>query len=40
LAIPLMAGPGAISMVIVDAHQVTIWSDRLVLSAGIIIVSH
>jgi len=39
LAIPLMAGPGAISMVIVDAHQVTLWSDRLVLSAGIIIVA-
>jgi len=38
LAIPLMAGPGAISMVIVNAHQTANWSDRLILSAGIAIV--
>ena len=35
LAIPLMAGPGAISLVIVDAHEAANWSDRLILSAGI-----
>ncbi len=39
LAIPLLAGPGAISLVIVDAHQAGAWGDRLVLSAGIIVVS-
>lgn len=39
LAIPLMAGPGAISLVIVDAHQIASWSDRLILSAGIVIVA-
>ena len=39
LAIPLMAGPGAISLVIVDAHQMTDWSDRLILTAGIIAVA-
>ena len=39
LAIPLMAGPGGISLVIVDAHQAASWSDRLMLSAGILIVS-
>jgi len=39
LAIPLMAGPGAISLVIVDAHQAANWSDRLILSTGIIAVS-
>ena len=35
LAIPLMAGPGAISLAIVDSHQAAHWGDRLVLSAGI-----
>jgi len=39
LAIPLMAGPGAISLVIADAHQAVNWSDRLILSAGIIAVA-
>lgn len=39
LAIPLMAGPGAISLVIVDAHQAANWSDRLILSASIIVVA-
>ena len=39
LAIPLMAGPGAISMVIVDAHQAADLNGRLILSAGILVVS-
>ncbi len=39
LAIPLMAGPGAISLVIVDAHQAANLSDRLILSAGIVVVA-
>ncbi len=39
LAIPLMAGPGAISLVIVDSHQAAHWSDRLILSAGILLVA-
>ncbi|MCF6265816.1 MAG: NAAT family transporter [Desulfuromusa sp.] len=39
LAIPLMAGPGAISLVIVDAHQAASWSGRLILSIGIVIVA-
>jgi len=38
LAIPLMAGPGAISLVIIDAHQAANWSDRLILSVGILAV--
>ncbi len=32
LGIPLMAGPGAISLVIVNAHQAQVWLDRLWLS--------
>jgi len=39
LAIPLMAGPGAISLVIVDAHQMINWSDRLILSVDILFVA-
>jgi len=39
LAIPLMAGPGAISLVIVDAHQTANLSDRLFLTLGIVMVS-
>jgi len=39
LAIPLMAGPGAISMVIIDAHQIADWTSRLILSGGIITVA-
>lgn len=39
LALPLMAGPGAISLVIIDAHQAANWSDRLILSAVIIVVA-
>jgi multiple antibiotic resistance protein len=36
LAIPLLAGPGAISLAIVDAHQVGGWPDKLIFSVGII----
>lgn len=39
LAIPLMAGPGAISLVIIDAHQTADWVSRLILSGGIIAVA-
>ena len=34
LAIPMMAGPGAVSLVIADAHQMTDLSGRAVLSAA------
>lgn len=36
LAIPLLAGPGAISLTIVDAHQVASLADKLVFSLGIV----
>lgn len=36
LAIPLLAGPGAISLTIVDAHQVVSLTDKLVFSLGIV----
>ncbi len=39
LAIPLMAGPGAMSLVITLAHQAPHWADKLVLSAGVFIVA-
>ena len=39
LAIPLMAGPGAISLVIIDAHQLADWSGRVILSGGVIAVA-
>lgn len=39
LAIPLLAGPGAISLVIVNAHQVAGVSGRLILSAAAVIVA-
>ena len=39
LAIPLMAGPGAISLVIIDAHLATHWIDRLFYSANVLIVA-
>jgi len=39
LAIPLMAGPGAMSLVITLAHQTPRWADKLVLSGGIVIVA-
>jgi multiple antibiotic resistance protein len=35
LAIPLLAGPGAISLTIVDAHQVASLADKIVFSLGI-----
>ncbi len=34
LAIPLLAGPGAISLVIVNANQMSSWADKLLLSFG------
>lgn len=39
LAIPLLAGPGSISLTIVDAHQVVSLADKLVFSFGIVVVS-
>lgn len=39
LAIPLLAGPGAISLTIVDAHQAGAWPEKLVLSAGIVAIA-
>jgi multiple antibiotic resistance protein len=39
LAIPLLAGPGAISLAIVDAHQAASWPDKLVFSAGIVAIA-
>jgi len=36
MAIPLLAGPGAISLTIVDAHQVVSLADKLVFSLGIV----
>ena len=37
MAIPLLAGPGAISLTIVDAHQAGSWSGKLMLSVGIVL---
>jgi multiple antibiotic resistance protein len=39
LAIPLWAGPGAISLAIVDAHQAASLPDKLVFSLGIVAVA-
>jgi len=39
LAIPLLAGPGAISLTIVDAHQAGSLPDKLVFCAGIVVVA-
>ena len=39
LAIPLLAGPGAISLAIVDAHQAANLPDKIMFSAGIIVVT-
>ena len=39
LAIPLMAGPGAISLVIVDAHHASNYGNKFLLSAGIVVVA-
>ncbi|MES2406335.1 MAG: MarC family protein [Pseudomonadota bacterium] len=36
LAIPLLAGPGAISLAIVDAHQAGNWPEKLAFSVGLI----
>ncbi len=38
LAIPLMAGPGALSLVIVDVQQAESWNERLILS-GIVLIT-
>ena len=39
MAVPLLAGPGAISLTIVDAHQAMGWSGKLMLSGGIILIA-
>ena len=39
LAIPLLAGPGSISLIIVDAHQVVSFTDKLIFSLGICLVA-
>jgi multiple antibiotic resistance protein len=39
LAIPLLAGPGAISLAIVDTHQAASWPDKLVFSGGIVVIA-
>ena len=39
MAIPLLAGPGAISLAIVDAHQAGSWPEKLVFSAGIVVIA-
>ncbi|MDQ6953076.1 MAG: MarC family protein [Mariprofundaceae bacterium] len=39
LAIPLMAGPGAISLVILDANKIHSWGGELVLAVAIIAVA-
>jgi multiple antibiotic resistance protein len=39
LAIPLLAGPGAISLAIVDAHQAINWTDKFVFSLGLVAVA-
>ena len=39
LAIPLMTGSGAISMVIIYAHQADNWNERFILTASVIVVS-
>jgi len=39
IAIPLMAGPGAISLLIVYAQLVESWGNRLILTTGVIVVS-
>lgn len=36
MAIPLLAGPGSISLTIVDAHQVVSLADKIVFSVGIV----
>lgn len=36
---PLLAGPGAISLTIVDAHQAGGWTGKLLLSVGILAIA-
>ncbi len=39
LAIPLMAGPGAISLVIIDAHKASSLIEKLILSTDILLIA-
>jgi MarC family membrane protein len=39
LAIPLLAGPGAISLAISNAHQTTSAVDKLILSVGVVLIA-
>jgi len=39
LAIPLMAGPGAISLVILDAHKINTWQGEILLALAILSVA-
>jgi len=39
LAIPLLAGPGAISLVIVNVNQMQYWLEKLLLTLGILILA-
>ena len=39
LAIPLMAGPGAISLVILDAHKISTWGGEVLLALAILAVA-
>ncbi|KJV07422.1 MarC family protein [Methylocucumis oryzae] len=39
LAMPLLAGPGAISLVIVNANQMEQWSEKILLSLSILILA-
>jgi multiple antibiotic resistance protein len=39
LAIPLLAGPGAISLVIVNAEQMTYWVDKVIISLGSVLLA-
>lgn len=39
LAIPLMAGPGAISLVILDAHKINTWQGEMLLALAILSVA-
>lgn len=39
LGIPLLAGPGAMSLVIVDARQAVTWQEKLVLNLSVLLVA-
>ena len=39
MAVPLLAGPGAISLTIVDAHQAAGWAGKIMLSTGIVLIA-